>query len=235
MKAQTNIESQQTKDFSWAVPEELGIPPDPLRARLDFHHQATTMTIFDGDLVETKVVSALDVAHALASEISFGTGLLPPNTLWWSNSRRGPVFALYVEPKIRKCALLEDTAKPPLRFNLPMPGFIFLCIGGQPPWVYAVKKKPTKEKDMVYKAPLCNLFDNGRSCQGSHKYPNRVTDMVESFFTSLYTATADLEDRSRMFPNNILRLWKHIDNKKQFPMADLVSHGTVHDLMVMEI
>ncbi len=25
--------------FKWAVPKELGIPADPLRLRLDFHHQ----------------------------------------------------------------------------------------------------------------------------------------------------------------------------------------------------
>ncbi|MBA7610948.1 hypothetical protein ES703_18162 [subsurface metagenome] len=221
--------------FQWVVPESLQIPADPLRCRLDFHHQAVVMTLFDGDMVDTKVVSALDVAHALASDLSFGSGLLPPNTLWWSNTRRGPIFALYVEPKIRKFALLLDANKPPRRFTLPMPGFIFLCTPGRPPWVYAVKKRPTKEKDEVYKAPLCNLFNDGRSCPGSHEYPNRVADMVDSFFTSLYTATADLRGRSRMFPNNIVGLWEHLDNKKRFPMADMVSHGTVRDLMAMEI
>jgi len=219
----------------WAVPEELGIPPDPLRVRLDFHHQSTTITLFDGDLVDTKVVSALDVAHALASGISFGSGLLPPNTLWWSNTRRGPIFALYVEQKIRKFALLLDANKPPRRFTLPMPGFIFLCTPGQPPWVFAVKKKPTKQTDLVYKAPLCNIHESGRSCAGTHKYPTWVADMVPSFFTSFYTATADLSDRSQMFPNNVVALWEHLDNKKRFPMADLVSHGTIHDLMAMEI
>ncbi|GAI49377.1 unnamed protein product, partial [marine sediment metagenome] len=69
--------SQPSTGFSWAVPEELGIPPDPLRLRLDFHHQAVEMTFFEGETVTSKVVSAMDVAHALASELSFGSGLLP--------------------------------------------------------------------------------------------------------------------------------------------------------------
>ena len=86
--------------FSWAVPEELGIPPDPLRLRLDFHHQATVMTIFQESTTITKPVNAMDVAHALASDLSFGTGLLPPGTIWWKNTRGGPIFALYVEPKV---------------------------------------------------------------------------------------------------------------------------------------
>lgn len=219
----------------WAVPDSLQIPVDQLRCRLDFHHQATVMTLFDGDLVETKVVSALDVAHALASELSFGSGLLPPNTLWWSNTKRGPIFALYVEPKIRKFALLEDANKPPRRFTLPMPGFIFLCTPSQAPWVFAVKKRPTKETDVVYKSPLCNIHESGRSCAGTHQYPNRVADIVHSFFASFYTPTADLRNRSQAFSQNVVLLWEHLNNKKRFPMVDLVKHGTVRDLMEMEL
>ena len=94
--------------FSWAVPKELGIPAAPLRLRLDFHHQSMVMTYFQGDIVTTKQVDAMAVAHALASDLSFDSGLLPPDTLWWQNTRSGPVFALYVEPKIWKLALQED-------------------------------------------------------------------------------------------------------------------------------
>ena len=132
--------------FSWAVPKELGIPADPLRLRLDFHHQSAVMTYFQGDIVTTKQVDAMDVAHALASDLSFGSGLLPPDTLWWQNTRSGPVFALYVEPKIWKLALQEDIKKPPQRFTIPLPGLIFLCTPGQAPWVYAVKKRPPKRR-----------------------------------------------------------------------------------------
>ena len=91
--------------FNWAIPEELGVPPDPLRLRLDFHHQATVMTVFNDDKVETKLVSAMDVAHALASELSFCSGLLPPGPLWWKNTKAGPVTALYGKPQVWKVAL----------------------------------------------------------------------------------------------------------------------------------
>ncbi|KKK84063.1 hypothetical protein LCGC14_2787100, partial [marine sediment metagenome] len=70
----------ETPAFSWAIPKELGIPADPLRLRLDFFHQATVMTIFQENTTITKPVDAMDVAHALASDLSFGTGLLPPDT-----------------------------------------------------------------------------------------------------------------------------------------------------------
>jgi len=215
------------------VPEELGIPPDPLRLRLDFHHQAVEMTFFENETVTTKMVSAMDVAHALASELSFGSGLLPPNTLWWRSTRSGTVVAVYEAPRIRILALQKDIRKPPKRYTIPLPGLIFLCQPGTPPWVYAVKRKPTKESDIVYKAPMANIFANGRSCPGSHKYPNRVADMAESFFTSFFSSTADLSNRSVKFPQNVIHLWEFLNKKKKYPMADMVKMGTISDLMNM--
>ncbi len=227
-------ENTEAPTYSWAVPKELGIPPDPLRLRLDFHHQSTVMTLFQGDTVITRQVDAMDVAHALASDLSFGSGLLPANTLWWQNTKEGPVFALYVESHIRKLALQDQVDKAPRRFTIPLPGLIFLCSPGKPPWVFAVKKKPTKVTDVVFRAPLCNIFQNGRSCPGSHAYPTRVADIVQSFLISFFSQTADLRTRSMLFPDNIVRLWKHLDNKKVFPKNDLVVHGTIKDLMQYE-
>jgi len=192
------------------------------------------MTLFDPETVERRIVSAMDVSHALASELSFGSGLLPPQTLWWQNTRQGPVFALYEEPRVRKLALLESATSPPRRFTIPLPGLIFLCSPGRPPWVFAVKKNPTKDMDIVYKAPLCNLYADGRSCPGNHRYPTRVADIVESFFISFFSAAADVRNRSLKFPNNIILLWEYLDKKKTFPNDDLVKHGKVKDLMQYE-
>jgi len=227
--------NEKPESFEWAVPPELGIPPDPLRLRLDFHHQAVVMTNFQRETVIRKVVSAMDVAHALACELSFGSGLLPDRTLWWRNTRSGPVIAIYDEPQVRLLTLLDDVSASPRRFKVPLPGFIFLCQPGSAPWVYAVKKKPTKETDTVYKAPLANIFATGKTCPGTHEFTTRVADIVQSFFTSFFSPTADLHNRSNKFPQNIILLWAHLDNKKKFPMADLVKHGTVRDLMDMEM
>ncbi len=234
----TNLKTKKLNKpspFSWAVPEELGIPPDPLRLRLDFHHQAVTMTYFDGDVVDTKLVSAMAVAHALASELSFGTGLLPDNTLWWSNTPQGPMVAVYADPQVWKVALQVSLDKPARRFRIPLPGLIFLCAPSRPPWVYAVKKRPAGHDDEVYKAPLCNVFANGRSCPGSHNYPNDVRETVRSFFLAFFSVAGDLRDRSLMFPDSVVQLWEFLDKKKVFPMDDLVEYCTVGDLMRAEL
>ncbi len=224
---------KETPVLNWAVPKELGIPADHLRLRLDFFHQATQMTYFQDDKVITRMVDAMDVAHALARELSFGTGLLPTDTLWWQNTRSGPLTAIYVAPKIWRVALQEDVNKAPLRLNLPLPGFIFMCMPATAPWVVAVKKRPTKETDMIFHAPLANVFRNGRTCPGSNKYPERVADVVQSFFVSFFSATADLKGRSKKYPSNVILLWKSIAGRKTFPNDDLVQFGTVGDLLKM--
>ena len=228
------VVTEKPKTFAWAVPDELHVPADQLRLRLDFHEQAVVMTIFRADDTETRVVSARDIAQALAEDLSFGTGLLPPNSLWWSNSKNGPLVALYVEPKVRILALQEVAGKPPRRFTLPLPGFIFLCSPGKPPWVYAVKKKPTKETDTVYHAPLLNVFETGNSCPGTNEYPTRPADIPQSFFVSFFTGAGGLRNRSQRFPNNVIQLWEYLDKKKKFPLDDLVEFATVGDLTTMD-
>ena len=193
------------------------------------------MTYFDGDVVDTKLVSAMAVAHALASELSFGTGLLPDNTLWWSNTPQGPVVAVYADPQVWKVALQVSLDKPARRFQVPLPGLVFLCAPSRPPWVYAVKKRPADPADEVYKAPLCNVFANGRSCPGSHNYPNDVRQTVRSFFLSFFSIAGDLRDRSLMFPGSVVQLWEFLDKKKVFPLDDLVEFCTIADLMRVEI
>jgi len=218
--------------LQWAIPKELGIPADPLRLRIDFFHQATELTYFENNEVVYRIpVDAEDVAHALNWKKTYSTGFLPENTLWWSNDDDGPLFAIYVEEGIRKVALQTDIEKPVERFSIPLPPLIFLCRPGMAPWVFSVKKRPAKETDEVFKAPLANIFANGRSCPGNNRYPERIQDVVESFFTSFFSAAANLTGRSMRYPKDILSLWKELDGKKNFPMNDLIHHGVISDLM----
>lgn len=220
----------KNNSLKWAIPGELNVPPDPLKLRLDFHNEAIVMTSFLENETQKKIVSAQDVAHALASELSYGSGLLPDKTLWWNNTKSGSLVAVYVEPKVRILALQKDLEKVQ-RFKVPLPGLIFLCSPGQAPWVFATKKKPTKETDKIYNAPLANLFSSGKSCPGSHHYPNRINDIIKDFFTSFFTATADLSKRSKKFPKNIIKMWEFLEGKTEYPLEDLVERGNIQRLM----
>ena len=66
-----------------------------------------------------------------------------------------------------------------------MPGLIFVCSPGRGPWVYAAKKRPSDPEQQLYRAPAFNVFQDGRVCPGSHRFPEEVDRIPESFFESL--------------------------------------------------
>jgi len=233
MKKTTDIERHPA--FKWAVPDQLEVPLDPLKLRLDFCNHATVIHLFDGDVATTYEVSAMDVAQALSRELPTSTGILPKNTLWWANSKEGPLIALWEEAKVWKLALEEEALQAPRRFVCPMPGLVFLCTPGKTPWVFAVKRRPTKPSDIVYQAPLCNVFATGRVCPGSHQFPMEVAKIPDSFFRSFFSPTAELRNRSRMFPENVVHLWEFLNKKPKYPTNDLVRMGTVQDLLNLNV
>jgi len=217
--------------FKMVLPESLHVGKDHLELRLDFYSEAIVMQTFSKAGGTFKLVSGYDIAHTLASELPFSSGILPENTLWWSNDQSGPAVAIWVAPGIRRLALQTSVTAPPKRFNLPLPGLIFICRPCKQPWVYAATKRPTGPKERVYKAPLANTYDNGSTCPGNHQYPADVGQIPDSFFRSFFSEAANLGGRSKKHPDSILKLWEELDGQQEYPLLDLVYHGIVGDLM----
>lgn len=67
--------------YRWALPPEADVREDLLRLRLDFHSESVVLLDYAGGVVRTKLVSDLDVAHALARELDLASGVLPWDTL----------------------------------------------------------------------------------------------------------------------------------------------------------
>lgn len=235
MATKTKLPDNLPSPFKKALPESLRVGKDHLLLRLDFYSEAIVMQSMDKTGGSFRMVSAHDVSHALAEELTFSSGLLPENTLWWSNSKSGPLVAVWMEPGVRRLALQVNIGKPPIRYDVPLPGLIFICRPGQPPNIYAAAKRPAGPKDKVFKAPLANVYDDGRSCPGTNKYPADISGIPGSFLTSFFTRGANISVRSKKFPEDITRMWQFLDGKKEYPLSDLYYHGTVNDLMVMRI
>ncbi len=220
--------------FERVLPKELRIGKDKLILRLDFYGEAIVMQDVETKGGAFRIISARELAHALASELSFTSGLLPANTLWWTNTKSGPRIALWVEPGVRRLALVKEYGKPPERYNIPLPGLIFLCNQGKPPDVWAVLRRPKGPRDKVYHAPLVNIYSDGRSCPGSNRYPDLIEDIPDSFFQSFFTRAINTEYRSKKHPSDVTKLWKELDKEKKetFPVSDLqYAHLQVGDLM----
>jgi len=223
--------SKELTAYQWALPEGLEVPPDELKARLDFYQDTIILYLLDRGVVTAKVVSARDIALALLGTVPLRSGLLPRNTLWWAQGKEGVEVAIWQPPTVKKVALQLEAFKPPKRFKLPLPGLIFICSPGRAPRVYAAKRRPKGLEDEVYHAPLFNLFWDGRSCPGTHKYPEDVSQIPHSFFQSFFTPTADTRGRSKKYPDDLLKLWEELDGKKRYPLSDLVLLGKIEEVM----
>jgi hypothetical protein len=219
--------------LEWAVPKTLKIPADPLKLRVDFHDAAVVMYTYGRDTTTRKIVSAMDIVHALASELTYSSGILPKNTIWWANTSAGPSYAIFEEPKVRKLAIQYEANKSPKRYTIPCPPCLFLCQPGHAPRVFAVKCRPTKPGEAIFHAPFPNISSDGRSCAGNNQYPTEVGKIPESFWLSFFTDHGDLNGRSKKFPKNLIRLWEELNaNEKEnyFPLDDLVQCGTVANI-----
>ncbi len=139
------------------MPPEAEVEEDPLRLRLDFHQDSVVVHDYGKAVVRTKLVSALDVAHALAQELDLSTGLLPPNALWWEKTSSGVRVALWREPRVWKVRLRERYDAKPRRLRLPMPGLVFVCMPArQAPYVFAATSRTRSEDDQLYHCPAYN-------------------------------------------------------------------------------
>ncbi len=221
----------ELRAYQWALPESLEVPPDELKARLDFYQNAVMLYLVEKGVITTRMVSAREVALALLREVPLRSGLLPEWVLWWGQGKQGVEIALWRPPRVWWVALEIELNKPPRRLKLSMPGLIFVCSPGRPPRVYAAKRRPKNSGETIYHAPLFNVFQDGRTCPVSHKYPESIEEIPESFFTSFFSPTADHRGRSKEHPDNLLKLWEELDGKGRYPLKDLVPAGKVADIM----
>jgi PRTRC genetic system protein B len=217
--------------YQWALPESLKVPADELQARLDFYGDSVVLYSLDNGVIRTRMVSARDISMALLQEVPLSSGLLPRDALWWKQGKEGLVIALWRAPRVWPTALQLEAFKPPRRFRLPMPGLIFICSPGRPPRVYAAKKRPKDAKQVIYHAPLFNVFANGSTCAGTHRYPVDISQVPESFFTSFFTRDATHGGRSKKYPDDLLSLWEELDGQTRYPLSDLVPVGKVEDIL----
>ena len=220
--------------YQRAVPADLEVEADPLRLRLDFHDESVVLHDYGArGAVATRLVSALDVAHALASELDLTTGLLPPGALWVVKRAGGAWTALWQEPGTRTVRLRTSLEAPPRRYRLPLPGLVFLCPpGGQAPYVFAATTRPRKPEEQLYHAPCHNLFDTGRVCVGTHPFPSDPARVPAAFFDSYFSAhPSTARGKSRRHPEDVGRLWDELDGARAFPLDDLLPHSTVAEAM----
>ena len=217
----------------WSLPGPADMPRDTLKAQLEVYGETILLRGFEEDSTWVRTVSADAIANVFTQHLGFSSGLLPQETLWWNQGETGQVVALWRPPQVWSVALQREAFRPPARLRLPMPGLVFVCSPGRAPWVYAATGRPADPEQHLFRAPAFNVFRDGRVCPGSHRFPEEVGLIPESFFQSYFSLTGDTRDRSKKHPDNLQALWEEIDGTTAYPAEDLVPQCTVAQAMVV--
>ena len=227
--------SVELDSTQWSLPGSADIPMDHLRMQMEIYRETILLRGFENDSTWVRTVSADEIANALTRHLGFSSGLLPQDALWWNQGETGQVVALWRPPQVWSVALQREAFKPPARLRLPMPGLVFVCSPGRAPWVYAATRRPTDAEQQLFRAPAFNVFGDGRVCPGSHRFPEEVGLIPESFFQSYFSLTGDTRNRSKKHPDNLQAIWEEINGKTKYPMEDLVPQCTLaHAMAVSE-
>ncbi|MDD5060744.1 MAG: hypothetical protein PHN44_00490 [Candidatus Marinimicrobia bacterium] len=197
---------------------------------MDFYNNSIMLYILEKNLITAQHVSPEDVAASLLSVAQLFTGMLPPNTLWYTRKELHAETAIYVSPGKHRVAVVTKPLEPPERFMIPMPGLVFICSSGQPPKVFAVKERPETMECPVYGAPLFNVYSDGRTCNGTHQYNENVSKIPEEFFTCFFSLTT-FNKFSKSHPDSLYNLWKELEGKDKYPLDDLVQAGKIKDII----
>ena len=219
----------------WSLPGPADAPRDQLQMQLEVYNETVLLRGFEADRTWVRTVSADEIANVFIRHLGFSSGLLPENALWWNQGETGQVAALWRPPQVWPAALQREAFQPPARLRLPMPGLVFVCSPGRAPWVYAALERPSDPEQQLYRTPAFNVFRDGRVCPGSHRFPEQVGRIPESFFQSFFSLTGDSQGRSKQHPDNLQALWEELDGKAEYPVEDLVPQCTVaHAMAVSE-
>lgn len=220
----------QSSPYLRPLPREVELDIDPLLLRLAFHRESVILHEYREGAASSRLVSALDVAHALARELDLDTGLLPADALWYSKTTTGPRVAVWRSPRIWTIKLREQYGQRARRFRLPMPGLVFVCPpAAQAPHVFAAAGRPRSADEQLYHCPLFNIFRDGRVCPGTHVFPREAARIPEDFFRSYFSPAGDSRGRSRRQPEDLLALWTELHGQPVFPLEDLLPALRVSD------
>ena len=145
----------------WSLPGPADMPRDTLQMQLEVYKETILLRGFENDSTWVRTVSADAIANVFTQHLGFSSGLLPREALWRP-------------PQMWSVALQREAFKPPARLRLPMPGLVFVCSPGRPPWVYAAPGRPTDPEQHLFLGPgLQCLQETGGSVPEATGSPRR--------------------------------------------------------------
>jgi hypothetical protein len=197
---------------------------------LSFYSFGVMLHKRDGDKVSEYPVDPAQAALALSAKVRFDTGLLSDSTLL---VRQEGVKKTVVEYRVpQKTGLYLDDSETALR--VPLPGLLLIRVTSEdrnPQYqVYAVKKRPIKLDELLFHAPLPNVFSSGNICWGTVQ---RVTDtalqgtsLADDWAVLLGSRFNDhgVGGKSKSHPSDVRQMLIALEGRKAraYPKTDLL-------------
>ena len=201
-----------------------------MQYRIDVYNDIIACFDMTESIPNAKVISADNLTYALLSNVNLNSGLLPHNILFWRQCGSAEEYGLWEPPRIRKIAITIKALEAPRRFTIPVPGLVFICRRNSPPYVYAAKRRPEKLTDKLYKAPFFNVYGDGRTCAGNNTYPDNILEIPDYFFMTFFSLER-FQSGSKSHPDSLIALYEEIENKKKYPLEDLVEWGPIERIL----
>ncbi len=190
-------------------------------ARLDLYEQAIILTKFEAQSTITYPVSIHDLA-AIFGSLPKSSGFLPRNTLFHGRRRGKLLAAIYIPPKIA-AVRVEETM-----ITIPLPPAVFIGCGKQYD-IHAVKQYPNNKHAPLYRYPTPNVWNNGSICAGDTPFPTCRLDTINAAFRMFIESGFNLHlvtGKCKSFPKNVIEFWKTLEDKKEFPLSELILSAT---------
>ena len=175
----------------WSRQGPADMPRDELQIQLEVYKETILLRGFENDATWVRTVSADAIANVFTQHLGSSSGLLPQEALWWGQGETGQVVALWRPPQVWSVALQREAFKPPPGSGCRCRGWSSSARRAARPGSTPQLSRPTDPEQHLFRAPAFNVFRDGRVCPGSHRFPEEVGLIPESFFQSFFSLTGD--------------------------------------------
>jgi PRTRC genetic system protein B len=193
------------------------------RLRLDFYDTAVIMSQWTEDgRTTTYPVAVQDVVSACTT-VTLGSGLLPPDVLFWRQRGQTVTLGIYVPARRWRVQVEEGAARQ--GYHLPLPPLVFVGSGAAY-HVFAVRRRPGNGREPLYAAPCPNVHHTGDICRGEARFPvcaaGTIWEALRLFLEgSIFNAHLS-NGKCQSYSEDVRQLWAALAGKKRFPLAELV-------------
>src|ERR1051325_5970561 len=127
-------------------------------------------TNLEGGMIERFISNA--AAREAFSGIPVDSGWLRPELVRWGDGRHGEWAIAFIPPGVHELEITNEAegSSPLERLHVPLPGLVWFGLGTQY-YLWAVKTPQLEPYHEIYRAPLPNVYVDGKICWGLVRPP----------------------------------------------------------------